>query len=104
MPKFLIEREIPGASRLTPEQLTAVAQRSCGVLRELGPEIQWVQSYVNGDKITCVYIAPDAELIREHARRGAFPCDRVTPIAAIIDPTTADGALWLAAPEAAAVA
>jgi hypothetical protein len=101
MPKFLIEREIPGASRLTPEQLVAVAQKSRGVLRELGPEIQWVQSYVNGDKITCVYIAPDAELIREHARRGAFPCNRVEAITSIIDPCTAEGALWESAPATA---
>jgi hypothetical protein len=101
MPKFLIEREIPGASRLTPEQLVAVAQKSRGVLRELGPEIQWVQSYVNGDKITCLYIAPDAELIREHARRGGFPCNRVEAITSIIDPCTAEGALWESAPATA---
>ena len=101
MPKFLIEREIPGASQLTPEQLVGVAQRSRAVLRELGPEIQWVQSFVNGDKITCVYLAPDAELIREHARRGKFPCNRVEMISAIIDPTTAEGAMWAAAPAAA---
>lgn len=101
MPKFLIEREIPGVGKLTPEQLTKVAQKSCGVLRELGPEIQWVQSYVTGDKITCVYLAPDAELIREHARRGGFPANRVEMITAIIDPTTAEGALWESAPAAA---
>ena len=94
MPKFLIEREIPGAGQLSPEELVAVAQRSCGVIRDLGPEIQWVQSYVTADKITCVYIAPDAELIREHARRGGFPCDRVQMITSIIDPATAEGALW----------
>ena len=94
MPKFLIEREIPGASRLTPETLVSVAQKSCGVLRQLGPEIQWVESYVNGDKITCVYIAPDAELIREHARRGGFPANRIEKITAVIDPTAAEGALY----------
>lgn len=94
MPKFLIEREIPGAGKLTPEQLVRVAQKSCGVLRELGPQIQWVQSYITGDKITCVYIAPDAELIREHARRGGFPANRVEMITMIIDPTTEEGALW----------
>jgi hypothetical protein len=94
MPKFLIEREIPGASRLTPEELVAVAQKSCSVLRDLGPQIQWVQSYVNADKVTCVYIAPDAELIREHARRDGFPADRVEEITSIIDPTTAEGALY----------
>ncbi len=103
MPKFLIEREIPGASRLSPEELVAVAQRSCGVIRDLGPQIQWVQSYVTADRITCVYIAPDAELIREHARRGGFPCDRVEMITStIIDPATAEGALWGAAPASAA--
>jgi hypothetical protein len=101
MPKFLIERELPGAGRLTPEQLTAVARKSCDVLRGLGPEIQWVQSYVTADKITCVYLAPDAELIREHARRGAFPANGVEIITAIIDPTTEDGALWHSAPAAA---
>jgi hypothetical protein len=101
MPKFLIEREIPGAGNLTPEQLTRVAQKSCGVLRELGPEIQWVQSYVAGDKVTCVYIAPDEELIREHARRGGFPANRIEMIASIIDPPTADGSLWGSAPVAA---
>ena len=94
MPKFLIEREIPGASQLSTEELVAVAQKSCGVLRDLGPQIQWVQSYVTADKITCVYLAPNAELIREHARRGGFPCDRVQMVTAIIDPATAEGALW----------
>jgi hypothetical protein len=94
MPKFLIEREIPGAGSLTPDQLVAIAQKSCGVLRELGPEIQWLQSYVTGDKITCVYIATSAELIREHARRGVFPADRVQEITWVIDPTTAEGALY----------
>lgn len=102
MPKFLIEREIPGASKLSPEELMGVAQRSCGVLRELGPQIQWVQSYVTADKITCVYIAPDAEMILEHARRGGFPANRVMMITAIIDPTTAEGVLWGSAPAVAA--
>ena len=90
MPKFLIEREIPGAGKLTPEQLVKVAQKSCGVLRELGPQIQWVQSYVTNDKITCVYIAPDAELIREHARRGGFPADRISRVSRKISPLTAE--------------
>jgi cell division inhibitor SulA len=94
MPKFLIERELPGAGKLTPAQLTKVAQKSCDVLRELGPEIQWVQSYVTGDKISCVYIAPNAELIREHARRGGFPANRVEQINSIIDATTSEGALY----------
>ena len=102
MPKFLIERNLPGAGKLTTEQLVGIAQKSCGVLRELGPEIQWVQSYVTADKITCVYLAPNAELIREHARRGGFPCDKVEMVVAIIDPTTEDGALYttIAAPVA----
>ncbi len=92
MPKFLIERHIPDAGALGPETLAAIAARSCGVLRELGPEIQWVQSYVTGDRITCVYIAPDAEAVREHARRGGFPADRVDEVRAVIDPTTAEAA------------
>jgi hypothetical protein len=92
MPKFLIEREIPGAGALTPAQLQGVSEKSCSVLRVLGPQIQWVQSYVTGDKIYCVYIAPNAELIREHARQGGFPANRVSEIVTIIDPTTAETA------------
>ncbi len=91
MPKFLIEREIPGAGNLTPEQLTAISQTSCNVLSELGPSIQWIHSYVAGDKITCVYIAPNEEIVREHAKRGGFPANKVTRISAIIDPTTSEG-------------
>jgi cell division inhibitor SulA len=90
MPKFLIERDIPNAGALSAAELKAIAQKSWEVLRQLGPEIQWVQSYVTEDKITCVYIAPNAELIREHARRGGFPSDRVLEVAVIIDPTTAE--------------
>lgn len=90
MPRFLIEREIPNAAALSPAELHAIAQRSCGVLQQLGPTIQWVQSYVTEDKITCVYLAPNAELIREHARLGGFPADRVLEVATIIDPTTAE--------------
>lgn len=90
MPKFLIERNIPGAGQLTPEQLQGISQKSCSVLRSLGPQIQWVQSYVTADKVTCVYIAPDAELIREHARQGGFPADAVLEIHTIIDPTTSE--------------
>ena len=90
MPRFLIERTIPGAGKLTSDELAAIAQKSCGVIMELGPRIQWVQSYVTDDRITCVYLAPDAELIREHARRGGFPCDNVREVQAVIDPTTAD--------------
>jgi hypothetical protein len=90
MPKFLIEREIPNAGALSATDLTNIAKKSCAVLRELGADIQWVQSYVTEDKVTCVYIASDAEIIREHARRGGFPADRVLEIATTIDPTTAD--------------
>jgi hypothetical protein len=90
MPKFLITRDLPGAGRLTPDELQAISQRSCGALRELGPQIQWVQSYVTDDQIHCVYIAPDAEVVREHARRGGFPANRVDEIRSVIDPTTAE--------------
>ncbi|WP_018629701.1 DUF4242 domain-containing protein [Niabella aurantiaca] len=90
MPKYVIEREIPGAGSLTSDQLKNVSQTSCNVLRELGSEIQWVQSYVTGDKIYCVYIAPNEEQIREHAKRGGFPANAVNEISAIIDPTTAE--------------
>ncbi|HSU14088.1 DUF4242 domain-containing protein [Longimicrobium sp.] len=92
MPKYLIEREIPGAGDLSPEQLQAISQTSCGVLQGMGPQIQWVQSYVTGDKITCVYIAPNEEMVREHARQGGFPANRVSEIRTIIDPTTAEPA------------
>ena len=90
MPKFLIEREIPGAGDLTAEQLRAVSQKSCGVLRGMGPQVQWVQSYVTGDKIYCVYIAPDEAAVREHARQGEFPANKVSQIKSVIDPTTAE--------------
>jgi hypothetical protein len=90
MPKFVIEREIPNVGKMSPEQLKAVSQTSCGVLREMGPQIQWVQSYVTDDKIYCVYIAPDEEAVREHARRGGFPANRVSRIRTEIDPTTAE--------------
>ena len=90
MPKYIIEREIPNAGALSAADLKAISQRSCSVLQELGPSIQWVQSYVTEDKITCVYIAPNADIIREHAKRGGFPADRVLEIATIIDPTTAE--------------
>ena len=91
MPKYVIEREIPGAGNMTPQQLQAVSQTSCGVLRKLGPEIQWVHSYVTGDKIYCIYIAPDEKLIREHATQGGFPANRISEVKAIIDPTSAEG-------------
>ena len=90
MPRYLIEREIPNAGALKPEELQAISQKSCGVLQDLGPSIQWVQSYVTGDKITCVYIAPNADIIREHAKRGGFPANRVLEVTTIIDPTTAE--------------
>jgi hypothetical protein len=90
MPKYIIEREVPNAATLSAADLKGIAQRSCAVLQQLGPSIQWVQSFVTEDKITCVYIAPNTELIREHARLGGFPADRVLEVAAIIDPTTAE--------------
>jgi hypothetical protein len=91
VPKYVIERELPGAGKLTPEQLHAISQTSCGVLRNLGPQIQWVHSYVTDDKIYCVYIAPNAEMVREHARQGQFPANSVSEVRSIIDPTTAEG-------------
>ena len=90
MPKYLIEREIPNAAALSAADLRTIAQRSCAVLDELGPKIQWVQSYVTEDKITCVYIADNADLIRDHARLGGFPANRILEVATIIDPTTAE--------------
>ena len=90
MPKYVIEREIPGAGDLTPEQLHAISQTSCGVLNKLGPQIQWVHSYVTGDKIYCVYNAPNEEMVREHALQGGFPANRISRVTAIIDPTTAE--------------
>jgi hypothetical protein len=90
MPKFLIEREIPGAGDLSGAELQAISQKSCGVLRELGPQVQWVESFVTGDKIYCVYIAPDEAAVREHATRGGFPANRVSEIKRTIDPTTAE--------------
>ena len=90
MPKFVIERTIPGAGKLTAEQLKAISQTSCGVLQKLGPQIQWVQSYVTDDKVYCIYIAPSAEMVREHARMGQFPADAVNEVREMIDPTTAE--------------
>ncbi len=91
MPKYLIEREIPGAGQLSPEQLKGISQTSCGVLKTMGPQIQWVQSYVTGDKIYCVYIAPNEAMVREHAAQGGFPANSVAEVKATIDPTTAEG-------------
>jgi len=90
MPKYVIEREIPDAGALSPAELKSISQRSCAVLQELGPSIQWVQSYVTEDKMTCVYIAPNADIIREHARLGGFPANKVLEVAEVIDPTTAE--------------
>jgi hypothetical protein len=89
MPKYLIEREIPGAGKLTPQDLQAISQKSCGVLQNLGPQIEWLHSYVTGDKIYCVYTAPNEELIREHARQGGFPANLVSEVKTIISPATA---------------
>jgi hypothetical protein len=93
MPKFVIERDLPGAGQLSSAQLQAISQKSCGVLRELGPQVQWVHSYVTDDKIYCVYIAPNAELVREHATRGGFPANRISEVRQVIDPTTAEAAV-----------
>ena len=90
MPKFVIEREIAGAGKLPPQELQAISQKSCGVLEKMGPKIQWVQSFVTDDKIYCVYVAPDEEAIREHARRGGFPANKVSRVWSVIDPTTAE--------------
>jgi hypothetical protein len=90
MPKYVIEREMAGAGALTREQLQAASQTSCSVLHALGPQIQWVESYVTDDKLYCIYIAPNRQLIEEHAKRGGFPANRISEIKAIIDPTTAD--------------
>jgi hypothetical protein len=90
MPKYIIEREIPNAGALSMSELKAIAQRSCSVLQQLGPSIQWVQSYVTENKITCVYIAPNAEIIREHAKLGGFPANRVLEVGVVIDPTTSE--------------
>ncbi len=90
MPKYLIEREIPGAGKLSTEKLREISQQSCSVLQDMGPQIQWVQSYVTHDKIYCVYIAPDQAAIREHATRGGFPANRILQVESVIDPTTAE--------------
>jgi len=92
MPKYVIEREIPDAGKLSQEQLQAISQKSCAVLSNLGPQIQWVESYVTDDRIYCIYLAPSAEVIREHARQGGFPANRISEVRTIIDPTTAESA------------
>ncbi len=90
MPKYVIEREIPGAGNLSPQELQGISQKSCNVLQNMGPQIQWVQSYVTGDKVYCVYISPNEEMIREHASQGGFPANRISEIKTTIDPTTAE--------------
>ena len=90
MPKYVIEREIPGAGKLSAEELKAISQKSYGVLQKLGPQIQWVHSYVTDDKVYCVYSAPNEEMVREHATQGGFPADRISQVRSIIDPTTAE--------------
>lgn len=90
MPKYVIERDIPGAGKLSPEELKGVSQKSCGVLSKMGPQIQWVQSFVTADKVYCVYIAPNEAMVREHAQQGGFPANRVSELVTMIDPTTAE--------------
>ena len=90
MPKYVIERDLPGAGSLSGDELTAISEKSCGVLRDLGPNIQWQHSYVTDDKIYCVYIAPDVATVQEHARRGGFPANRVSEVRHVIDPTTSE--------------
>jgi uncharacterized protein DUF4242 len=91
MPKYVIEREIPGAGKLKASEIQAVAQTSCNVLRNLGPQIQWVESFVTQDKIYCIYIAPNEQMIREHAQQGGFPANRISEVKRMIDPTSAEG-------------
>ena len=90
MPKFVIEREIPNAGKLSKAELQGISQKSCGVLRSMGPQIQWLQSYVTDDKIYCVYIAPNEEAVRQHAKQGGFPANRVSQVREVIDPTTSE--------------
>jgi hypothetical protein len=92
MPKFVIERELTGAGKLPRQELQAISQKSCGVLREMGPQIQWVQSFVTDDKIYCIYIAPDEDAVKTHARKGGFPANRISQVRSMIDPTTAEAA------------
>ncbi|MEX2145694.1 MAG: DUF4242 domain-containing protein [Candidatus Rokuibacteriota bacterium] len=91
MPRFVIEREIPGAGKLSADDLRGVAQKSCGVLQQMGPQIQWIESYVTDNKVYCVYVAPNEEMIRQHAAKGGFPANKISQVAAVISPTTAEG-------------
>lgn len=90
MPKYVIERDIPGAGKLSPPELKSISQKSCSVLNELGPQVQWIQSYVTDERIYCVYIAPNEELVRKHAKLGGFPANKVSRVRAVIDPTTSE--------------
>jgi len=90
MPKFVIEREIPGAGKLSPQELQGISQKSCSVLKAMGPQIQWVESYVTDDKVYCVYVAPNEQAIRDHAEKGGFPANKISRIRSVIDPTTAE--------------
>jgi Protein of unknown function (DUF4242) len=90
MPKYVIERELPGAGKLSQDELQAISQKSCGVINHLGPQIQWIESYVTDDKIYCIYRAPSEELIRQHAKEGGFPANRISRVRSMIDPSTAD--------------
>lgn len=90
MPRYVIERDIPGAGQLSQQELKAISQKSCSVLGDLGPQIQWQHSYVTGDRVYCVYIAPDKEMVRKHARQGGFPANRISEVVTIIDPLTAE--------------
>jgi hypothetical protein len=90
MPKYVIERDFPGAGKLSSQELKAISQKSCGVLNKMGPQIQWVESFVTGDKIYCVYVAPNEKMVREHAKQGGFPVNRVSQVTSVIDPTTAE--------------
>ena len=90
MPKYVIEREVPGAGKLSAEELKAMSQKSCGVLKEMGPQIQWQESFVTDDKVYCIYIAPNEEAVREHAQRGEFPANSISEVKSVVDPTTAE--------------
>ncbi len=90
MPRYVIERDIPGVGKLSKQELQGISQKSCSVLQKLGPQIQWVHSYVTGDKIYCVYISPNEEMVREHAKQGGFPANRISAVKEVIDPTTAE--------------
>jgi hypothetical protein len=90
MPKYVIERDIPGAGKMSPQELKGIAQKSCSVLEKMGPQIQWMQSYVTDDKVYCVYVAPNEKMIREHAEQGGFPANRISKVTSVIDPTTAE--------------